>query len=178
VIPTKSHPQTSRAVFSASRTRKRRLNLGVQINAAAGLARREGGDVDKIARLTSGLFNVASEVVQLDKVRMPICLSHLPSSALTEEEVLARHGRNEATDAASPRRGSWGVGDGFSSGLGCRPNRDSRSVLHTPGMASRWARPSEPEGSPNRIRSGADRWCGCIGAGRRPGGSGRGRSSR
>jgi hypothetical protein len=67
-----------------------RLNSGVQINAATELARRKGGDVDDIARLTSGLFYAASEGVAFDKVRMPMCLSHHPSSALTEEDVLAR----------------------------------------------------------------------------------------
>jgi DNA helicase HerA-like ATPase len=67
-----------------------RLNSGVQINAAAELARRKGGDVEDIARLTSGLFYAASDGVRFDKVRMPMCLSHHPSSALTEEEVLAR----------------------------------------------------------------------------------------
>jgi DNA helicase HerA-like ATPase len=67
-----------------------RLNSGVQINAAAELARRKGGDVEDIARLTSGLFYAASDGVRFGKVRMPMCLSHHPSSALTEEEVLAR----------------------------------------------------------------------------------------
>jgi hypothetical protein len=36
------------------------------------------------------LFYAASDGVRFDKVRMPMCLSHHPSSALTEEEVLAR----------------------------------------------------------------------------------------
>jgi uncharacterized protein DUF87 len=67
-----------------------RLNAGAQINAAEELARRKGGDVDDIARLTSGLFYAASDGVRFDKVRMPMCLSHHPSSALTEEEVLRR----------------------------------------------------------------------------------------
>jgi hypothetical protein len=67
-----------------------RLNSGVQINAAAELARRKGGEVDDIARLTSGLFYAASDGMRFDKVRMPMCLSHHPSSALTEEEVVRR----------------------------------------------------------------------------------------
>ena len=67
-----------------------RLNAGVQINAATELARRKGGDVDDIARLKSGLFYAASEGVAFDKVRMPMCLSYHPSSALTEEEVIER----------------------------------------------------------------------------------------
>jgi DNA helicase HerA-like ATPase len=67
-----------------------RLNSGVQINAAAELARRKGGEVSDIARLTSGLFYAASDGMRFDKVRMPMCLSHHPSSALTEEEVLRR----------------------------------------------------------------------------------------
>jgi hypothetical protein len=57
---------------------------------------RKGGDVDDIARLTSGLFYAASDGVRFDKVRMPMCLSHHPSSVLTEEEELAR------------ARGEWG----------------------------------------------------------------------
>jgi hypothetical protein len=67
-----------------------RLTAGVQINAATELARRKGGEVDDIARLTSGLFYAASEGMAFAQVRMPMCLSHHPSSALTEEEVLAR----------------------------------------------------------------------------------------
>jgi DNA helicase HerA-like ATPase len=67
-----------------------RLNSGVQINAAEELARRKGGDVDDIDRLTSGMFYAASDWVRFDKVRIPMCLSHHPSSALTEEEVLTR----------------------------------------------------------------------------------------
>jgi Helicase HerA, central domain len=66
------------------------LNSGVQINAATELARRKGGQVDDIARLSSGIFYAASEGVGFEKVRMPMCLSHHPSSALTQEEVLKR----------------------------------------------------------------------------------------
>jgi hypothetical protein len=66
------------------------LNSGVQINAATELARRKGGQVDDIARLSSGIFYAASEGVGFEKVRMPMCLSHHPSSALTQEEVLRR----------------------------------------------------------------------------------------
>ncbi|MCO1653974.1 ATP-binding protein [Pseudonocardia sp. S2-4] len=66
------------------------LNSGVQIGAATELARRKGGRVDDIARLGSGTFYAASEGVGFEKVRMPMCLSHHPSSALTQEEVLRR----------------------------------------------------------------------------------------
>ncbi len=66
------------------------LNSGVQINAATELARRKGGQVDDIARLSSGLFYAAGEGVGFEKVRMPMCLSHHPPSALTQEEVLER----------------------------------------------------------------------------------------
>lgn len=66
------------------------LNSPVQIGAATDLARRKGGQVDDIARLGPGVFYTASEGVGFEKVRMPVCLSHHPSSALTQEEVLER----------------------------------------------------------------------------------------
>jgi DNA helicase HerA-like ATPase len=66
------------------------LNSGVQIDAATELARRKGGQVEDIARLSSGIFYAASEGVGFEKVRMPMCLSHHPPSALTQEEVLKR----------------------------------------------------------------------------------------
>ncbi len=66
------------------------LNSGVQIGAAIELARRKGGQVDDIARLPAGIFYAAGEGVGFEKVRMPMCLSHHPSSALTQEEVLKR----------------------------------------------------------------------------------------
>jgi DNA helicase HerA-like ATPase len=67
-----------------------RLNSGVQINAATELARHKGGEVHDIARLGAGQFYAASEDVGFEKVRTPMCLSHHPSSALTQEEVLRR----------------------------------------------------------------------------------------
>jgi len=66
------------------------LNSGVQINAATELARRKGGQVDDIARLSSGMFYAASEGLGFEKARMPMCLSHHPASALTAEEVIER----------------------------------------------------------------------------------------
>ncbi len=67
-----------------------RLTAGVQINAATELARRKGGDVDDIARLTAGQFYAAGDGLGFVKLRTPLCLSHHPPSALTEEEVLER----------------------------------------------------------------------------------------
>ncbi|MFI7067440.1 ATP-binding protein [Kribbella sp. NPDC050124] len=66
------------------------LNVVTQINAAKELARAKGGRVDDIARLKSGEFYAAGEGTRFHKVRMPMCLSHHPPSALTVEEVVAR----------------------------------------------------------------------------------------
>ncbi|GAA1252301.1 DUF87 domain-containing protein [Pseudonocardia aurantiaca] len=72
------------------------LNSGAQINAATELARAKGGRVAEISRLESGQFYLASEGVAFERVQMPMCLSHHPSSALTSEEVVRRaaDGRN------------------------------------------------------------------------------------
>jgi hypothetical protein len=66
------------------------LNAGAQISAAMELAKAKGGRVDDIARLTSGNFYAASEGLALQKVRIPMCLSYHPSSALTADEVVSR----------------------------------------------------------------------------------------
>lgn len=71
------------------------LNAAVQIQAAKELARAKGGRVDDISRLTAGRFYGAVEGLGFNKVNVPMCLSHHPSSALTEEEVL-RRARGEA----------------------------------------------------------------------------------
>ena len=66
------------------------LNSGAQINAATELARAKGGRVAEISRLESGQFYLASEGLAFERVQMPMCLSHHPSSALTSEEVVRR----------------------------------------------------------------------------------------
>jgi hypothetical protein len=66
------------------------LNAPVQIQAATELARAKGGRIDDISRLEAGRFYGATEGMKLGKVAVPMCLSHHPPSALTEEEVLQR----------------------------------------------------------------------------------------
>jgi hypothetical protein len=72
------------------------LNASAQIQTATELARAKGGRVDDISRLPAGRFYGATEGGRFAKLRIPMCLSHHPASALTEEEVLrrARNGRN------------------------------------------------------------------------------------
>ncbi|MEV0357555.1 zonular occludens toxin domain-containing protein [Nocardia sp. NPDC050697] len=67
-----------------------RLNAPVQIQAATELARAKGGQVDDIARLAAGSFYGTTEGAGFAKLAAPMCLSHHPASALTEDEVLAR----------------------------------------------------------------------------------------
>lgn len=67
-----------------------RLNAPVQIQAAAELARAKGGHVDDIARLGAGSFYGSTEGAGFAKLTVPMCLSHHPASALTEDEVLTR----------------------------------------------------------------------------------------
>jgi len=67
-----------------------RLNAPVQIQAAAELARAKGGRVEDIARLPAGRFYGSAEGTGFAKVAVPMCLSHHPEGALTEDEVLAR----------------------------------------------------------------------------------------
>src|SRR3984957_1632228 len=66
------------------------LNAPAQIDAARELARAKGGDVPRIGRLSAGEFYLATEGNGFQHVRTPMCLSHHPSSPLTEDEVLAR----------------------------------------------------------------------------------------
>jgi len=67
-----------------------RLNVPAQIDAAREMAKVKGGDVPDIGNLTSGEFYVALEGEVPQKVRTPLCLSHHPSSPLTDDEVMAR----------------------------------------------------------------------------------------
>ncbi|GAA5060863.1 ATP-binding protein [Nocardia callitridis] len=66
------------------------LNASVQIQAAKELARAKGGAVDDISRLRAGRFYGATEGMSFGKLVVPMCLSHHPASALTEDEVLLR----------------------------------------------------------------------------------------
>lgn len=66
------------------------LNAPVQIQAATDLARAKGGRIDDVSRLPAGQFYGATEGTGLAKVRVPMCLSHHPPTALAEEEVLMR----------------------------------------------------------------------------------------
>ncbi|MEU4157850.1 DUF87 domain-containing protein [Actinoplanes sp. NPDC026670] len=67
-----------------------RLSVPVQIDAAREMAKVKGGDVPGIGNLTAGEFYVALEGEVPHLVRTPMCLSHHPSSPLTDEEVMAR----------------------------------------------------------------------------------------
>jgi hypothetical protein len=69
------------------------LNSPVQIAAARELARAKGGDVPDIARLGAGQFYLATEGSAFRRIGAPMCLSHHPSSPLTEDEVIARAAR-------------------------------------------------------------------------------------
>ncbi|WP_019931084.1 helicase HerA domain-containing protein [Nocardia sp. BMG111209] len=72
------------------------LNASVQIQAATELARAKGGRIDDISHLKAGRFYGATEGSGFEKIDVPMCLSHHPSSALTEEEVIERaRRRNE-----------------------------------------------------------------------------------
>ncbi len=67
-----------------------RLTVPVQIAAAQEMARVKGGEVPDIGSLTSGEFYVALEGEVPQKVNTPLCLSHHPSSPLTDEQVMER----------------------------------------------------------------------------------------
>jgi DNA helicase HerA-like ATPase len=67
-----------------------RLSSPAQIDAARQLAKAKGSDVPDIGRLKAGQFYLASDDTGFRKIRTPICLSHHPSSPLTEDEVIAR----------------------------------------------------------------------------------------
>ena len=64
------------------------LNAPVQIAAAREMAIAKGGNVDGIAQLTKGQFFAASEGLAFQKIRSPMCLTHHPSSPLTQEEIV------------------------------------------------------------------------------------------
>jgi hypothetical protein len=66
------------------------LNAPAQIDAARELAKAKGGDVPDIGRLSAGQFYIATEGTGFRQIRTPMCLSHHPSSPLTEEEVIRR----------------------------------------------------------------------------------------
>jgi hypothetical protein len=66
------------------------LNSPTQIDAAREIAKAKGGDVPDIGRLGAGQFYIATEGSRLREIRTPMCLSHHPSSPLTEEEVIKR----------------------------------------------------------------------------------------
>ncbi|MEU0541653.1 DUF87 domain-containing protein [Nocardia sp. NPDC005978] len=66
------------------------LNASVQIQTAKELARAKGGHVEDISRLSAGRFYGATEGLGFAKLTVPMCLSHHPASALTEDEVLER----------------------------------------------------------------------------------------
>jgi hypothetical protein len=67
-----------------------RLSVPIQIDAAREMAKVKGGDVPDIGNLTAGEFYIALEGEAPHKTRTPMCLSHHPSSPLTDEEVMAR----------------------------------------------------------------------------------------
>jgi hypothetical protein len=67
-----------------------RLSVPVQIEAAREMAKVKGGDVPDIGNLTAGEFYIALEGEPPHRARTPMCLSHHPSSPLTDEEVMAR----------------------------------------------------------------------------------------
>ncbi|MEU4192610.1 DUF87 domain-containing protein [Kribbella sp. NPDC026611] len=66
------------------------LNSGAQINAAVEIAKAKGGRVDDIGRLSAGNFYAAKEGHAPEKIRVPMCLSYHPPSALTADEVVER----------------------------------------------------------------------------------------
>ena len=66
------------------------LSSPVQIGAARELAWAKGGSLPDIGRLSSGQFYLATEGSTFRQIRTPMCLSHHPSSPLTEDEVLKR----------------------------------------------------------------------------------------
>jgi Helicase HerA, central domain len=66
------------------------LSSPVQIGAARELAWAKGGSLPDIGRLSSGQFYLATEGSAFRQIRTPMCLTHHPSSPLTEEEVLKR----------------------------------------------------------------------------------------
>jgi hypothetical protein len=66
------------------------INSPTQVNAAKEMAAAKGSTVLDISRLNAGQFYAVGEGMGFQKVEMPMCLSHHPSSALTAEEVMTR----------------------------------------------------------------------------------------
>jgi hypothetical protein len=66
------------------------INSPTQVAAAKEMAAAKGSTVLDISRLNAGQFYAVGEGMPFQKVRSPMCLSHHPSSALTNEEVLVR----------------------------------------------------------------------------------------
>jgi hypothetical protein len=62
----------------------------VQITAVKEIAAARASGVFDISRLSAGQFYVVGEGTPFQKVLVPMCLSHHPSSAMSAEEVLAR----------------------------------------------------------------------------------------
>jgi hypothetical protein len=66
------------------------LGASAQLAAARELAQAKGSAVPDISKLGSGQFYVAREATGFEKIKVPLCLSHHPSSPLTPEEVVGR----------------------------------------------------------------------------------------
>ncbi|MEO6087194.1 MAG: DUF87 domain-containing protein [Umezawaea sp.] len=66
------------------------INSPTQVAAAKEMAAAKGSTVLDISRLNAGEFYAVGEGMPFRKVRSPMCLSHHPSSALTNEEVLVK----------------------------------------------------------------------------------------
>ncbi len=66
------------------------INSPTQVAAAKEMAAAKGSAVLDISQLNAGQFYAVGEGMPFRKVRSPMCLSHHPSSALTNEEVLVR----------------------------------------------------------------------------------------
>ncbi|MBB2948132.1 hypothetical protein FB565_007903 [Actinoplanes lutulentus] len=66
------------------------LNSPTQIAAAKEVAQAKGSAVLEISRLKAGQFYAVSEGMSFRRLDTPMCLSHHPESALTEDEVLLR----------------------------------------------------------------------------------------
>jgi len=66
------------------------INSPTQVNAAKEMAAAKASTVLDISRLNAGQFYAVGEGMPFQKVTVPMCLSHHPSSALTNEEVMLR----------------------------------------------------------------------------------------
>ncbi len=65
-----------------------RITVPAQIEAARDAAAAKGGNVDDIGQLTVGQYYAASEGVDQQKIRTPMCLSYHPPTALTQEDIV------------------------------------------------------------------------------------------